>query len=545
MTRVARLNSVTRRLPYLLVIAVVTVSLTNATNRRKPHQTQDPNPYDYGQWELSFTASAPMSHAAVLPNGKLLYWNGDAGETTDSHLWNCVITNGRCEPDVAGNYKEAIPYEPVELFCSGHSHLPDGRLFAAGGTSPSAVGLRETTIFELNPSLAAITPADPGPTMTNGRWYPTTVTLGNGETAIVNGIYCPSPGKNCATEYNRIPEVLNSAGTSLRTLSTAQEPLNELALYPWLFLGSDGRVFRAGPLSPSRWLNTTGTGAWGTTTKPHFNGVAIPDRDFGAAVMYEPDKVLMTGGNRTPPTNTSEIINLTNEAGSWTSTSEPMQFARRHHNLTILANGQVLATGGTKGEGFNNTCPEHAVYTAELWDKGSPPKVPDSWSPMANMSIRRQYHSVAVLLIDGRVLAGGTTFEPPLAVVPPQVPCTAVPAQLQQEIFSPPYLFNPDGSPATRPNITYAPETISYGSEFLVGTPSGISINRVTLVRLSSVTHSVNMNQRFNELTFSHVGFGLRVDAPSNPNTAPPGHYMLFIINNAGVPSVAKVVQIQ
>ena len=136
------------------------------------------------------------------------------------------------------------------------------------------------------------------------------------------------------------------------------------------------------------------------------------------------------------------------------------------------------------------------------------------------MSIRRQYHSVAVLLLDGRVLVGGTTAE--FGFITPG--CTGLPAQLQQEIYSPPYLFNPDGSAATRPNITSIPQTVSYGSQFLVGTPSGgFNIRRVTIVRLSSVTHSVNMNQRFNELTFSRVGFGLRVNAPANPNAVAAG----------------------
>lgn len=541
MNRVARINSLGRRLPSLLVIAIAMVSLTHATNLRGSRRAQSTNPYDVGQWEVSFTAGASMSHAAVLPNGKVLYWTGATFPTTDSHLWNCVLNNGLCDPDVAGNNKEAIPYSTVELFCSGHSHLPDGRLFAAGGTSATTFGTPLTTIFNLSPSSSSPPPATSGPTMTNGRWYPTTVTLGNGETVILTGLYCPIPGSPCGTVFNTIPEVANSTGTSLRTLSTAQEPANELALYPWLYLGSDGRVFRAGPLSPSRWLDTTGTGAWGTTTKPHFNGAAIPNRDFGAAVMYEPDKVLITGGGQYPgPTNTSEIIDLKNEIDSWTPTTKPMLYARRHHNLTILANGQVLATGGTQGDGFNSTCPKAAVYTAELWDKGTTPGT-DTWTPMADASIRRQYHSVAVLLSDGRVLVGGTTFEDGTLDCP-----TPLPAQLQQEIYSPPYLFNPNGMPAMRPNITSIPQTITYGTQFLLGTPSaGFNISRVTMVRLSSVTHGVNMNQRFNELSFSRVGFGLRVNAPNDPNTCPPGHYMVFIINAAGVPSVARIVQIQ
>ena len=151
--------------------------------------------------------------------------------------------------------------------------------------------------------------------------------------------------------FNRVPEVLNPTGTTLRLLSTAEEAANEAVWYPWAYLGSDGRVFRAGPLSPSRWLDTAGTGAWGTTTKPHVNAGTVPYRDFGSAVMYDVDKVLITGGGQNPPTNTAETIVLTNETGNWTSTNN-MANARRHHNLTILADGKVLATGGTSGPRF-------------------------------------------------------------------------------------------------------------------------------------------------------------------------------------------------
>jgi Domain of unknown function (DUF1929) len=153
---------------------------------------------------------------------------------------------------------------------------------------------------------------------------------------------------------------------------------------------------------------------------------------------------------------------------------------------------------------------------------------------------RRQYHSVAVLLIDGRVLVGGTTFQPES-----HKDCGDVPDELQQEIFSPPYLFNSEGGWAMRPVITSAPETISYGTNFIVDTPNQMIITRVTLVRLSSVTHSTNMNQRFNNLSFAKVIAGLNVQPPANGNIAPPGHYMLFIFNKAGVPSVAKIVKLQ
>ena len=535
MSRVARSNGLRRRLPYLFILALGVFSLTYASSRGKaPRTLAQEGPSVLGQWELSFsTTNNPMAHAAVLPNGKLLYWTyAPPFATADSHLWNCVINNGLCEPDVNGIHKEAIPYSAHDLFCGGHSLLPDGRLFVAGGNEMERFGLRATTIFNLNPSSPS--PASTGPQMTRGRWYPTTVTLGNGETAIVSGDSCATgtpPG--CQITPVTIPEVLNSGGTSLRSLTGADRPLS---WYPWLHLASDGRVFHAGPVSPSRWLNTSGTGSWGATEKPYHYAQSpdfITDRQWGASVMYDVDKVLISGGGVDVASDTAETIDLTNEAGNWTPTDR-MEFPRRHHNLTVLADGTVLATGGTKGPGFNNTCLRDSVLWPELWNPST-----GMWTTMARMSIRRQYHSIAVLLPDGRVLLGGTTF------LSNTFGCTSLLAQLQQEIFTPPYLFNADGTLATRPTINSAPDTISYGSQFLIDTFNTTLIQRVTLVRLSSVTHSTNMNQRFNNLTFSRVVAGLLVNAPANGNIAPPGHYMMFIINKAKVPSIAKIVHIQ
>ena len=536
MTRVARSNGLLRRVPYLLLLALAVVSLTYASSRRKvPRAPAQEGPSDLGQWEVSFTTTNnPMAHATVLPNGKLLYWTyAPPFQTADSHLWNCVINSqGLCDPDVIGANKQAIPYSTLDLFCGGHSLLPNGQLFVAGGNLFERFGPTTTTIFNLDPSPSA-TPIS-GPAMTDGRWYPSTVTLGNGETAIVSGDYCARgvPGNCNAIEFNDIPEVLSSNGASLRRLTGAARPLS---WYPWLHLASDGRVFHAGPVSPSRWLNTVGTGSWGLTEKPYYYSQSpdfITDRQWGSSVMYDVDKVLISGGGVDVASDTAETIDLTNEAGNWTPTAR-MAFPRRHHNLTILADGTVFATGGTSGPGFNNTCLRETVLWPELWDPNT-----GTWTTKARMSIRRQYHSIAVLLIDGRVLTGGTTAQAKT------FGCTSLLPQLQQEIFTPPYLFNTDGTLATRPVIDSAPETIDYGTQFLINTPNPTNIHKVTLVRLSSVTHSTNMNQRFNNLTFSRVLAGLLVNAPASNNQVPPGHYMLFIFNKK-VPSVAKIVRIQ
>jgi galactose oxidase-like protein len=525
---------------FLLLIALGLVSLTSAKVKPKTSRAaMPPNPYYVGQWEPSFS-SGIVVHASVLPNGKVLHWSpSGAAPPTYSRLWSCVLSGGLCNPDVAGANSQDIFYSTTDLFCSGHSFLPDGRLFAAGGSvfGTAELGTAATTIFEANPQPSPSPLATSGPTMTNGRWYPSTVTLGNGETAILSGIHCAvgqqTPCQNY--EFNLIPEVLNQAGTSLRSLSTAQM---FLPLYPRVHLAADGRVFVAGPNSPSRWLNTAGTGSWGTTTKPYFHSGYpwfITDRDSGSSVMYDVDKVMLAGGGN-PPTNLCETIDLKGEAGNWEAT-DAMQYPRRHLNLTILADGKVLATGGTQGPGFDDSCSYNAVLAAELWN---PWDGTGTWTTLASMSNRRQYHSVAVLLIDGRVLVGGNTGSDPTSE-----DCKANNPVYQQEIFSPPYLFNPDGTPATRPTVSYAPDVVYYNSQFLVTAPNAISIDKVTMVRLSSVTHSFNMNQRINHLTFSHVGNGLRINTPADGNVCPPGHYMLFLINNAGVPSVAKIIKIE
>lgn len=239
--------------------------------------------------------------------------------------------------------------------------------------------------------------------------------------------------------------------------------------------------------------------------------------------MYEPGKVLYAGGGNTPATNTAEVIDLNQEAPSWRLTG-PMAFARQHHNATLLPDGTVLATGGTSVGGKTT---EGAVYAAELWDPFT-----ERWRTLASNKVIRVYHSTSILLPDARVLNAGSGDG------------SSLPRELNAEIFSPPYLFDSTGAPAVRPTITGAPATIGYGQSFVVQTPEVAEIGQVTLLRLGSVTHAFDQNQRFNRLSFSQASGGLNVTAPANGNLAPPGHYLLFILNGDGTPSVARVVRL-
>jgi galactose oxidase len=198
-----------------------------------------------------------------------------------------------------------------------------------------------------------------------------------------------------------------------------------------------------------------------------------------------------------------------------------MAYSRRQFNATLLPDGRVVATGGTSAPGFSD--PSGAVHAAEVWD-------PDEggWTTWAANRVTRVYHSTTLLLPDGRLLHSGSGDGVDL------------PRELSGELFSPPYLFR-----GPRPTIASAPKSVGYGAQFQVAMPEAGTIVRVSWVRLPSVTHAFDENQRFVPLTFERSAGGLTVSAPVNANSAPPGHYMLFVINGDGVPSVAKIVQIR
>jgi hypothetical protein len=206
-----------------------------------------------------------------------------------------------------------------------------------------------------------------------------------------------------------------------------------------------------------------------------------------------------------------------------------MAFRRRHMNATILPDGQVLATGGTTGGGFVNIDPALAAKAAEIWNPAT-----GSWTTLDANQVMRVYHSVSMLLPDGTVLHGasGDAFAGDGV--------TPVPSERNHEIFSPPYLFK-----GARPTISSAPTSVGYNQTFSVSTPNAAQIMDARWIRLGSVTHAFDMSQRANTLPFTRTATGIDITAPANPNQAPPGHYLLFVLNRNGVPSEGKVVRVQ
>jgi hypothetical protein len=461
-----------------------------------------------GNYRLSF--SAPDLTGVESNQIALHTTSAESGQWSEVLTWPIVAIHTMLLPtgkvlainriqtpqiwDPATNQFTTVP-APANLFCAGHALLPDGRVFLAGGHIDDNMGLPNVTTFSpVTEQWTSFTP------MERGRWYPTTTVMGNGDVVIMAG------RDEDAIEVT-IPEVW-SDGT-LRQLPGADRPL---PYYPRAFLTPNGRVYVAGPANATRFLDITGNGAW-------INGPTRlgGSREYGSAVMYDDGKILYAGGNRT--TNTAETIDLNVGSPQWQWTGS-MAFARRHLNLTVLPTGEVLATGGVGGTVFNDVTA--GVRAAELWD----PETGD-WTTLASSAVTRGYHASSLLLPDGRVLHAGSGEG------------AGAPDQKNAQIFSPPYLLR-----GPRPEVSAAPDDVAYGATFRLETPQADEIVKVSFIRLGATTHAFDENQRFQWLSFTADATGLTVTAPSSSNRAPPGHYMVFVLDAADVPSVGRIIRL-
>ncbi len=428
-------------------------------------------------------------NAHVLPTGKVMYWPAWFGDAP-ARIWD----------PVTGQTVNA-PFAGYNIFCTGEVFLADGRMFLAGGSvdNVNPFGTKNTSIYD--PFTNSWTTL---PEMAQARWYPTTTVLGDGNVLVVSG-------ENHHAHRSLLPQVWQTAAGSYRSLTTAEK---WLPLYPWMYLAPNGKVFNAGPNGWTSYLDTGGSGTWDEPlARSNFGDRDIGEGTYGSSAMYADGRILIMGGSD-PATATAEVIDLNVANPSWRYVA-PMASARKQHVATILPNGTVLVIGGHSGPGKDN--PAYPVYAAELWDPET-----EGWTTLASMATYRGYHSSAFVLPDGRVVSAGGE----------DVGANA-------EIFSPPYLFW-----GPRPRITSAPDSVAFGQSFSVTTPDAASIDRVTLLRLPSVTHGFDQNQRFAELGFSRVTGALNLTAPGDPNRVPAGHYMMYLLNATGVPSVAKIIRI-
>jgi YVTN family beta-propeller protein len=475
----------------------------DAADRRKalsalvPTTEIPPDANTSGMWSPVTSWPLIAIHAVVLPDGRLLTYGTNAvGKQTgyfDYDVW-----------DPAGGLDGGhltLPNETqTDLFCSASLVLPQGdAVVLTGGDNWTGSGTTNTGNDNSNIFSPGNNTLTRGNNMNRARWYASAITLLNGESYIQGG-----------TGGTDLPEVRKADGT-FRLLTSADTSFAHYN-YPRNYIAPDGRVFGFDAAGKMYYVDPTGTGQ---ITRYGQFGSTYSGSDSSSA-MFRPGRILQFGGE----SNNAIVIDITN-GPPVVSVSQPMSSQRRWVNATILANGKVLATGGSS---VRNELVD-VNTSAEIWDPDT-----GTWSVGARGVQARLYHSTAVLLPDATVLVLGGGAPGPEK-------------NLNVELYFPPYLFTAGGNLASRLSIDAAPGALNIGGTFPI-TVSGGSAARVVMVKTSAVTHSFNAEQRFVELAFSGSGGQLSVQAPTRAADAPPGFYMLFALDANGVPSVAKMVRV-
>ena len=444
-----------------------------------------------GQWSSVINLPAVAVNLILLQNNEVLFYQDGSTPTVWDYVQN-TFTN--------------IP-ESMNLFCSGHALLSDGRIMVVGGygESSNTIGIANAEIFDpIKLTWTSI------PNMQYRRWYPTATTLSDGRIIVTAG------WQTTAHTNAGISEIYDPIANKWTSLTNANNPFET---YPFLYLLPDGRLLHIGG---SEYATDTDVLDLNTATWSVVDSTIV---DGGSATMYMPNKFMKAGSASDSQdvgasSNTTFVLDMTQHAPVWQQTPS-MVYPRSFLNLTMLPDNTVLATGGETDRNGGNI--SKAVYAAELWLPQT-----QTWSTMASMQIPREYHGTALLLPDARVLVSGMGAD-----------FGNVPDEKSAQFYSPPYLFK-----GARPTISQAPTQIQYNSTFFVSTPDSTDIASVVLIRTGAVTHFFDQNERFLPLSFSQISGGLTVTAPVDANLAPPGYYMLFVVNNAGVPSVAPFVQL-
>jgi fibronectin type 3 domain-containing protein len=511
------------RLIALVLVAGAGLGLPHAARA----QTCAANtPHVTGTWvTLPYQMPINPISATLLHTGQVLIVAGSENDASNSSKGAESYRAAVWDPTGTTEGSIAVQNLEYDVFCSGTAALPDGRALVVGGTSDySFKGDNRASIFD--PATGEFVQSQ---SMRDGRWYATATTLGDGRVMTFSGLSLSGGTNNTVEIYN-----LANAGAGWSSPTTA--PFSP-PLYPRMAVLPSGNVFYtghgSGTSSANGWIFNSANGGWTSSA------ATTMDRSYGSAVIlpllppsYTPRVMALGGGS--PATATTEIIDLSVASPSWTA-GPNMSTGRIQMNAVLLPNGKVLAEGGS----VNNESPDTPGKTADLYDPAT-----NTMGPGGAAQYSRLYHSTALLLPDATVASLGSnpgsrgSYEPAI------------------EIYTPPYLFDANDRLITtnRPSITGispSSEAIGYGAPFSVTYTSASAISAAVLVRPGSVTHAFNMDQRLIGLcgpspqpACTGVSGTLSLTSPPNGNIAPPGYYMLFLLDGAGVPSKAQFIQL-
>ncbi|KAI8635328.1 hypothetical protein F5Y19DRAFT_482569 [Xylariaceae sp. FL1651] len=479
--------------------------------------TFTPPPTSQGRWDSTVVLPIVPAAGALSAQGNVIFWSayrpdlfgGGTGQTLTA-MWT---------PSSQTVTQRTVTETHHDMFCPGISLDANGRITVTGGNDS-----KNTSIY------------DP----TNSGWVSAAemviargcVTVGDGRIFTIGGSWSGGTGGKNGEIYSPTSNKWTSLpGAVVAPMLTADaQGVYRADNHAWLFAYKANSVFQAGPSKAMNWYNVSSTSGSYTGA-----GTRAADGDAmcGNAVMFDAvsGSILSAGGspsyqdsNATP---NAHLIKLGNVGAAPTVTKLPsMANARAFANGVALPDGTVLIVGGQSYPvPFTDTTP---VFAAELFDPRT-----NTWRTLASIATPRTYHSIALLLPDATVVAGGGGL----------CGTGCVQNHFDVQVFSPPYLFNSDGSRAARPVISSVSATqIKPGATLQITAAQAVA--SFSLVRYGSTTHTVNTDQRRVPLTTTASGLTYTATLPTDPGVLVPGYWMLFAINSAGVPSVATTIKV-
>lgn len=468
-----------------------------------------------GRWTTPASMPGRAMHATLLRDGRILLIAGSGNDwegqflpgTFETHIWNPTT-----------NTFTSVP-TPSDMFCSGHVTLPDGKILVQGGTEAYA-GTPESVSYKGLKSSYIFDPATNAYTKTNdaidGHWYPTLTKLETGDIWMAGG-YDENGGGSTATE------LFSFADSRWLGRNEVPQTNRYLGTYPHMFLMADSRMLYTGghTFGDAQPGTASFIYDWRNALIGDIPGLRVPRlRDQAGSVLLPPaqnQKFMIAGGGSTDyggATNTVDIVDMNQANPAWTpGPNLPGSEGRMYLNLTNLPDRSVLASHGATGNRTGDVL-RAAIYSP----------VSNTWAEVAGDPVGRNYHSSTLLLPDGRVVAIGSN-----------------PADNSYEkrlsVYEPPYLFKGD-----RPTVTEAPADATYGQAFALGTTGNVM--SASLTSPGSATHQTDTNARLVDLPLSG-GAAKTATIPTNRALLPPGPYMLTVLDDKGVPSVARWINIR
>jgi len=491
----------------------------NANNGSHSVTTQlsAPSNATEGQWGPVLNWPLVSVSMANLPDGRILSYSGSERRTwpTTERTFSVVW-----DPST-GNFDETL-HVGHNMFCAATSMTHDGEVFVNGGRNQSNSPWTSTFDYQTGTWTQIENMAS------GGRWYPTTLALGNGDIFTGMGI---------ATNV-RNPDIWNPDtgwrvlnGIDFISLRQRRNQNGRENVFPLLSLAPSGSIYHFWDTTENHFLSANGNGSAtvanaNTDSNNHAGGIQV---------MYDEGKLLISGqndgswgGNGSVITDNAFTVDLNGTVPVIRSSGD-MTSARKFHQMIPFPTGEVLVVGGnTTGVKFADS---GSVMHAEIWNPQT-----RQFRQVASMSVPRDYHSTALLMTDGRVITAGGGYHPNDA--------NSSGTHQDAQIYSPPYLFNANNQLATRPTLNSSVNSVGHGEEFLVSTTG--NIDYFSLIKMSATSHAINTDVRQFRPEFSASGTNqYLISMHDNENVATPGYWMLFAVNTSGVPSVADVIKVE